>query len=475
MFTDIEGSTGLLKRLGRARYGELLAAQQRLLREAFVAHHGAEVDTQGDSFFVAFRSASDAVSAAVAIQRALSGHAWPDGVEVRVRIGIHSGEAASTGDRYVGVSVHRAARIGSAAHGGQVLLSDSTRSLVEDDLPEGVELRDLGLMRLKDIDRPERISQVTADGLRPEFPPLKAERVRERPRVRRRTILVGAFAGALAAAVAIPIFALSGGSGGSTALASVDANALGLVDPATGRISGEIPVGATPTHVAVGEGAIWVSNTDSNSVSRIDPRKQLVVQTIPVGSSPSGIVTGNGAVWVANSLDGTVSRIDPATNTVVQRIPVGNGPAGVAFAAGSIWVANTGDETITRIDAGSGNAGKPLPIAATELAVRRRLAVGERQHRKPGRSDRSDHGQRRAGVIPVGNGPTGIAFGSGSAWVVNSLDGTVSRIDPETNSVTALDHNGKRPRRGRGRCPRCLGEQPVRRHARANRPTHEPT
>ena len=92
-----------------------------------MAHHGAEIDTQGDSFFVAFRSASDAVAAAVAIQRALSGHAWPDGVEVRVRIGIHSGEAASTGDRYVGVSVHRAARIGSCAHGGQVLLSNATR------------------------------------------------------------------------------------------------------------------------------------------------------------------------------------------------------------------------------------------------------------------------------------------------------------------------------------------------------------
>src|SRR2546422_635948 len=128
LFTDIEGSTGLLKRLGRARYGELLADQQRLLREAFAAHRGEEIDTQGDSFFVAFRSASDALSAAVAIQRSLAAHDWPEGAEPQVRIGIHSGEAAAAGERYVGGAVHRAARIGAAAHGGQILLSEATRA-----------------------------------------------------------------------------------------------------------------------------------------------------------------------------------------------------------------------------------------------------------------------------------------------------------------------------------------------------------
>ena len=187
LFTDIEGSTGLLKQLGRGRYGELLAEQQRLLREAFAAHGGEEIDTQGDSFFVAFRSASDAVAAAVAIQRALADHEWPDGAEVRVRIGIHTGEAAAAGERYVGFSVHRAARIGAAAHGGQVLLSRTRRAtLVEDDLPDGVFLRDLGLYRLKDVDRPERISQVAAEGLQVEFPPLRgAERVKSQPLLRR--------------------------------------------------------------------------------------------------------------------------------------------------------------------------------------------------------------------------------------------------------------------------------------------------
>jgi class 3 adenylate cyclase len=108
LFTDIEGSTGLLKQLGHERYGALPAEQQRLLREGFAAHRGEDIDRQGDSFFVAFRSASDAVSAVVAVQRSLAVHAWPDGEEVRVRIGLHTGEASAAGERYVGFSVHRA-------------------------------------------------------------------------------------------------------------------------------------------------------------------------------------------------------------------------------------------------------------------------------------------------------------------------------------------------------------------------------
>jgi class 3 adenylate cyclase len=179
MFTDIEGSTSLLKTLGRDRYGELLADHQRLLRQVFADHRGDEIETQGDAFYVAFRSASEALSAAAAGQRTLAAHAWPDATEVRVRIGVHSGEAAAAGERYLGLSVHRAARVGAAGHGGQVLLSSATRELVEDDLPEGISLRDLGLYRLKDIDRPERLSQLVIEGLPSEFPPLKASPVVE--------------------------------------------------------------------------------------------------------------------------------------------------------------------------------------------------------------------------------------------------------------------------------------------------------
>jgi class 3 adenylate cyclase len=172
LFTDIEGSTRLVKTLGD-RYEQVLAEHQGILRRAFAEHHGHEVDTQGDSFFVAFRRARDAVDCAVDAQRALLAHEWPEGAAVRVRTGIHTGEPVVGEQRYTGIGVHRAARIGAVGHGGQILLSNATRELIEDDLPPGVVLRDLGRHRLKDIQRPERIYQVTAEGLPWKFPPLK--------------------------------------------------------------------------------------------------------------------------------------------------------------------------------------------------------------------------------------------------------------------------------------------------------------
>src|SRR4249920_98977 len=164
LFTDIEGSTTLLKRLG-PEYGSVLADHERILRAAFGGHGGHVVDTQGDSFFVAFRRAKDAVAAAVDAQRDLAAQEWPQGAPVRVRMGLHTGEPRVGENRYVGLGVHKAARIGAAGHGGQVLLSRTTRELVEDELPTGVTLRDLGERRLKDLDQPERLSQLVVPGL----------------------------------------------------------------------------------------------------------------------------------------------------------------------------------------------------------------------------------------------------------------------------------------------------------------------
>jgi YVTN family beta-propeller protein len=443
VFTDIEGSTTLAKRL-RDGYAEVLGQHQLLLRAAFGAHGGHEIDTQGDSFFFAFARALDAVAGVVEAQRALAAHKWPEGGEVRVRMGLHTGEPNVGEQRYTGFGVHRAARISAAGHGGQVLLSNATRELVEDDLPEGVAIRDLGTYQLKDVDRPEHLFQLAVEGLPSEFPPLNAPKVAEPHPLRRRAILLSALAGVIAAAVAIPIFALGqGGSGGSIDAAA--GNSVGFVDGGSNRLLAGVGVGRTPTHMALGDGALWVTNADDGTVSRIDPRTRTVVQTIPVGSSPNGITTGNGAVWVANSLDRSVSRIDPGTNTVVQTIPVGNFPVGIVYGAGSIWVANTGDDTITRIDASSGTPTKTLPVAATELSFGAGSLWASQQ--TAGRVARID--PATGGVVqtvPVGNGPAGLAFGSGAVWVANSLDGTVSRIDPVTNSVAATIPAGNGPR-----------------------------
>jgi predicted ATPase/class 3 adenylate cyclase len=173
LFSDIEGSTKLLHSL-REGYQGILEDHQRLMREAFAVHGGVEVSTEGDSFFVVFPVASSAVAGAVRAQRALGGHSWPEGATIRVRMGLHTGEGRLGGDNYVGVDVNRAARITSAGHGGQVVLSETTRALVQGSPPEGVSFRDLGEHRLKDLPGPERLSQVVAEGLAEDFPPLRS-------------------------------------------------------------------------------------------------------------------------------------------------------------------------------------------------------------------------------------------------------------------------------------------------------------
>ena len=174
LFTDIQGSTVLVQKLGIERWKAVLDTHYALLREQFAAHEGAEVNTEGDAFFVAFAQATQAVAACAAGQRALYAHPWPEDAVIRVRMGLHTGEAAMVGGDYMGLDIHRAARIASSAHGGQVVLSDATKVLCEGSLPDGVTLVDLGEHRLKDLAKPERIWQLRIDGLPDEFPPLKS-------------------------------------------------------------------------------------------------------------------------------------------------------------------------------------------------------------------------------------------------------------------------------------------------------------
>jgi predicted ATPase/class 3 adenylate cyclase len=169
LFTDIEGSTRLVQTLGEG-YDDLLGEHCRILRTAIAESGGTELSTEGDSFFAVFERPADAVAATVAAQRALAEQAWPAGADVRVRMGLHTGEARLGGDNYIGLEVHRAARVAAAGHGGQVLLSGPTRSLLEGNLPNGVELRDLGAHRLKDLANPEHLYQLAAPGLGRDFP-----------------------------------------------------------------------------------------------------------------------------------------------------------------------------------------------------------------------------------------------------------------------------------------------------------------
>ena len=161
--------------LGTGPYREIRERHRALLRAAFAAHGGVEQGTEGDSFFVVFRGAADAVAAAVDAQRALAAEPWPDGGAVRVRMGLHTGEIESTGDDVIGYAINRTARIaGRRPRRPGAAVSDATRALVAGTLPDGVSLRDLGEHRLKDLRAPERLAQLVIEGLPDDFPPLRS-------------------------------------------------------------------------------------------------------------------------------------------------------------------------------------------------------------------------------------------------------------------------------------------------------------
>ena len=450
LFTDIEGSTTLLKQLGHDRYDDVLAEHGRLLRAAIAAHDGRVVDTQGDSFFAAFQTAGNAVAAAADAQRELAAQEWGAGVEVKVRMGLHTGEPKVGEERYVGIGVHRAARIGAAGHGGQVLLSSTTKELAEEDLPTGVTIRDLGERRLKDIDQPQRLYQLVIEGLQTEFAQLKTLDV-ELQRKRRRMYAGAALIGVLAAAVAIPVFAFGQGSGGGGV--RVDGNAVAIIDPNSNTVVGQVPnVGARPDAISYGSGSVWVANLDDQTVARIDPNTRTVTGRSAVQDTPTGLAAGSDAVWVVGSNAGspfvTVRRIDPDFNTVTPARRIGNvetgGPGSVATLGQGVWVAPSAGlvsqlnpktaAVLRRIDPNAG----PNAIAVGSDAV----------WLTDGRANTVTRIDATGLLTPigVGHGPSAIVVGEGAVWVADSLDDKVVRIDPSTHAVTTSIPVGASPR-----------------------------
>jgi class 3 adenylate cyclase/DNA-binding beta-propeller fold protein YncE len=492
LFTDIEGSTRLLKRLGRDRYEGVLAEHARILHAAFAAHNGRVVDTQGDEFFVAFRAAQDAVAAAVAAQRELAACNWLDGAEVNVRMGLHSGEPKAGGDRYVGIGVHRAARVGAIAHGGQVLLSDATRALVEDDLPEGVFLRDLGQVRLKDIDRPERIAQLGAERLRLEFPPLAGAEPTPRPSaLRRRSLLAAMLAGVVAAAVAIPVFALGQGSSGSAA----HADSLIRIDPAKATVTQGIDVPGRPAAVTTCAASVFVASLNGY-VFEIDPRTSkpypifiggtpgdishvgglaTVVRGPPKNSvtvidagtgsksapfalpgAPSAsatVATYGGDVWIANPNAHELERVGSPYTGIAESIPLpalttgtrgASGYAGIAGGEGALWVAgNDANHTLWRVDPATRHV-TAIPLSFAPRGVAAGYGGVWLVDRRGNAVVRVDPATNRLGRrISVGRGPSAVTVGADFVWVANELSGTVSRIDPRRDIVKSTNVGAK--------------------------------
>jgi class 3 adenylate cyclase/DNA-binding beta-propeller fold protein YncE len=484
LFSDIEGSTQLQRRLDD-RYQEVVEEHRRLLEVAIETHGGTVVDRQTESFFCAFSRASNAVQAAVSAQRALAERAWPDGVEVRVRMGIHAGEPEVAGDRYIGLAVSRAARICAAGHGGQVLLSSSARALLADDQRAG--LRELGSYRLKDFPAPEPISQLLIDGLPYEFPPLRTE---ARPARRKRLGLAAAALVAAGGIAAVLVLTLGGGSGG---LKTVGPTSVGVIDPTTNRLAAEVPLGFTSSLIAAGEGSVWVADPQGSTLTKIDPKTRKITTTgIGAGTIPTGIAAGEGAVWLGvvstggrrlsvlelgpdlgnlrqeivlerGAFDparnpvmvavgqgavwaleqgqGKVVRIDPKTGAV-SRSAEGISALSIAVGLGAVWVG--GRIGVTRIDPGTVSVLGSIPVGGLLESQTMSLAVGTGGVWFAGTAQpkvfRIAAGPSAAvtGSFPVGRGPSGVAVGAGAVWVANSRDGTVSRVDATSGKVETI-------------------------------------
>ena len=470
LFTDIEGSTRLVKEL-REGYADVLLQHQSLLRRAFDECGGQEIDTQGDAFFVVFKRARDAVLAAASAQGALNSHEWPHGEPVRVRMGIHSGEPTIGGDRYVGLGVHRASRICAAAHGGQVLLSNATRELIEDELPSDLELRDLGQQQLKDIDRPERLYQLIAPGLPSEFPPLRAAgeaafsgregelaaaaEATVRP-VRRlstsRGRLFVLIALVVVATAALGALALGGGFGGGDGT-MVPSRALGFIDPATNKVADTIDLPNRATGLALGADSLWVADGLDGTLLRVDPKARRVAKTIGVGFTPEAVAARPDGIWVAehggSDNYASIRAIDPVTGQGdrPRKLRIGGASVvGLVADSDGVWL-GLQFSGVYRIDGAGGATRGPVPGSSDVTAIafgRGALWIAERFDQAVARVDPVT--QAVLVSIPIGaREPNAMTFGAGWLWIADEAGNKVWRIDPVRNEVYDTIPVGRSP------------------------------
>ena len=494
LFTDIEGSTRMLRELGREPYVDALENHRLLLRAAFRGHGGVEVEMQGDSFFYVFPYARQAVAAALAGQRALQDHTWVSQA-IRVRMGLHTGEPVQSDGIFAGLDIHRAARVMGMARGAQVLLSARTADLVEDDLPQDVALRDLGAYELKDFPARQHLFALQGDGLSVEPPAGSAPQ--RRPRRARPITLAAAACSTLVLLAGLLAVYRATRSGGEALLAVP--NSVAVIDPGTDAVASVVSVGTTPTSIVAGGGAIWTLNTGDGTIARMDVSTRRVSRTVPAGYGASDIAFSDGQVWVADASADVARALDSAgrTDAVVHLgIPHARRRSGASFAAvalaargDEIWAAggdglttvviNASAKRVVRriegqraVDADTSPAGPDIAIGPAGVwatpGTDELLELDSPTHSivQLGGFD-GDQGitsvavgsdvwatgagvawqvrpapAQPQGTFAVGQRPTGIALGANSVWTANSVDGTVTRIDLVRGTTTTIRVGG---------------------------------
>jgi streptogramin lyase len=376
-------------------------------------------------------------------------------------MGLHTGGATVADNGYLGVSVHRAQRICSAAHGGQILLSNATREIVEDDLPRGVDVRDLGEHELKDLDRPARLFQAVVDGLASNFPPPRTgapdpsagPSMQGRAVPKQLPLIVGAVA--LLAGIAIAYAVFRHGSGGPT-IPRVDPNSVGIIDPDRNALVSQVPVGNEPTQIAVGGDSVWVANAGDRTAMQIDPETGNVERTRDTGADGAALTAAQEAMWEGGSrgLRFSVTRVDAEYGTRTGPRPFATQPAvtrgfsfnfGIAVTNGVLWLAQ-GDNFVEADPRTLRVRSRPDDVARFAIDMVSGggslwILNGSGAATERGLGDVTEYNPRSrivAAPFTVGQDAVAIAYGAGSVWV-GLASGAVVRIDPKTQAVSSTD------------------------------------
>jgi YVTN family beta-propeller protein len=446
LIADVRGYTLFTQERGDEAAGKLAAKFASIARAGVEGRGGSVIELRGDEALAVFASTRRAIRAAIDLQERFVEETVTDpSLPLPVGIGLDAGEAVPVEGGYRGRALNLAARLCGQAGPGEVLASQEVVHLAGK--VDSLVYVDRGELSLKGLAEPVRVIRIVPDGpdpadrfrvlLPPRKPPMPVaepiEATRRRGVFSDRRLAFAGLSVLLIAAVVIPITVHLAKPAG---LAGIDANATGIVDPASGHITQQIPLGDIPRGIASGAGSVWVALEASGQVARIDLRTNSV-QRIPVGSDPTGVAFGGGAVWVTNNDSRTVSRIDPASNTVVQSIPVGNAPSAIAFGEGFVWATNTLDGTVSKIDPVTGDVKGTIPAGANPVGITVGAGSVWVTNQASGTVARIDPSTDTVGQpVSVGHGPSGITFDGKSVWVANTQDGTVMQIDPATGNVS---------------------------------------
>jgi streptogramin lyase len=478
LFTDIVDSTEIAKRLGDVRWKELIKRHHAIVRRELKRFGGRELDTAGDGFFARFAEPAAAIRCACSAADSLRE------LGIEIRAGIHFGECEQIGGKVGGLTVVVAARVMSLGGAGVVSVTSTVRELVGG---AGFGFDDLGSHRLKGLDGTWQVLAVSDvdDVPRPgRLAPTEAEArladIRPGPGRRRTWVIVGATLVVLGAVV-VAMVRLRGDGAESGGFRHVPPDRIGVIDPETVRIDSIIDVGSTPTAVVFDQRVLWVASLPAGTVTRVDLASGEL-RHVSTGGHPAELaLEEDGDVWVLNGFEGTVIRIDPSDLVADQPIQLPIGTRDLAVGSGAVWVTNADDRSLTRIDLVTEalevidlphDVGAPMGVAADDQAVwiagSRGVAMIEQGSRTephtwalraPAESVALSDGTAWVSqfaddlvtridvgggptAFTVGNGPVDLAIGYGAVWVTNGLDGTLSRIDQQTNDVQTIRVGG---------------------------------